>query len=465
MFCLDDTIAAVATPVGEGGIGIVRISGRDALKVAAAVFVPASGGKSVCLLKSHTITYGRVVDPHNGEAVDEALLSVMRAPLSYTRQDVAEINCHGGFLPVRRTLELALSAGARLAAPGEFTLRAFINGRLDLSQAEAVIDLIRAKTDAAGRMALSQLSGGVSQKINLLKDEAASICANVESHVDFPEEDIEPPALDAIIARLSALSESLVKLSATYESGRFFRDGVSCAIVGRPNVGKSSLLNALLEKDRAIVAAAAGTTRDTIEEYLNVEGLPVRIMDTAGIRLARKEAEREGVERSLRAIAEADVVVALFDGSTPLHSDDLKVIEKTAEKNTIHVINKSDLPRAFDEGELPGRINKEGVCAINISAKTFSGIRELKSAIVGAVLKGGGGDAEAVVVTNLRHKKAIDDAASALGRAGELMRGKTPLEVVAVELRTALDALGEITGAVTSEDLLGIIFTDFCIGK
>jgi tRNA modification GTPase len=463
MFCLDDTIAAVSTPVGEGGIGIVRISGPDAVRAAAAVFVPASG-TAVCALKSHTITYGRVVDPKNGDAVDEALISVMLAPSSYTREDVVEINCHGGALPVRRTLQLALDAGVRLAAPGEFTFRAFINGRIDLSQAEAVADLIRAKTETAGRIALSQLSGGVSQRINLLRDETASICANVEAHVDFPEEDIEPSALNELMARLSALRQSLTKLSATYECGRFFRHGFSCAIVGRPNVGKSSLLNALLERDRAIVTAAPGTTRDTIEEFLNIEGLPVRIMDTAGIRDADGLAEREGVQRSLLAIEGADVVVALFDGTTRLRDDDLNVILKTSGKNTLYVINKSDLAGAFDEAELSERVNEKCV-VLKISAKTSSGIDALKSAIAGSVVKRGAGDAEAVIITNIRHKNALDRAASALRQAGISMNEKTPLEVVAIELRTALDSLGEITGAVTNEDLLGLIFRDFCIGK
>jgi tRNA modification GTPase len=463
MFCLDDTIAAVSTPVGEGGIGIVRISGRDAVEAASSVFIPACG-KSVRALKSHTITYGRVVDPKNGDTVDEALLSVMLAPSSYTREDIVEINCHGGFLPVRRTLELALGAGVRLAEPGEFTLRAFLNGRLDLSQAEAVIDLIRAKTETAGRIALSQLSGGVSKTINLLRDETASICVNVEARVDFPEEDIEPAALGELIERISALRKSLEELSATYERGRFFRHGFSCAIVGRPNVGKSSLLNALLERERAIVTAVPGTTRDTIEEYLNIEGLPVRITDTAGIRDADGLAEREGVRRSLRAIDGADVVVALFDGTTRLQDDDLNVILKTSEKNTLYAINKSDLASAFDEGEISERVSGKPV-VLKISAKTSEGIDALKSAIVRSVVRRGAGDVESIVITNLRHKAAIDRAASALERAGVSMERENPLEIVALELRTALDSLGEITGVVTSEDLLGMIFRDFCIGK
>lgn len=450
----DDTVAAISTAQGEAGIGIVRLSGPEALKIADRLFFSPKGkvpGKT----GTHKVIYGFIKEPDGpGGIVDEVLLTVMRAPDTYTRQDVVEINCHGGMTPVRRVLELALKAGARLAQPGEFTKRAFLNGRIDLSQAEAVLDLIRAKTAKAERLALEQLRGGMSGEINAVKEKVLSVCVHFEALMDFPEEDVERLAESEIRGRLRSAMAGCEALSRSYEEGRFFRDGLKVVIAGRPNVGKSSLLNALIQKDRAIVTDMSGTTRDVIDEHLDINGLPMRVMDTAGIREARDLAEEEGVRRSLCAIEDADLVLCVFDGSVPFSDADMELIKKIDGKNSLFVINKSDLPQS---PQTPLHAP-----SLSVSAKTGFGLEGLKAAIYGAVIKESGGDG--VMVTNLRHKIALDAAHKGLEAALSAL-GKAPLEIAALELKEALGHLGEITGAVTTEDILDRIFGDFCIGK
>jgi tRNA modification GTPase len=470
----DDTIAAISTPLGEGGIGIVRLSGKDAIAITERVFTSPSG-RTLRRSPSHTLTYGFIKNPLTGMVLDEVLVTVMRSPSTYTREDVVEINCHGGYLPMRKTLELLLHEGARLAQPGEFTKRAFLNGRIDLSQAEAVLDIIRAKTDASKRLALQQLSGTLSEKIIDLRDTIISLCAHIEAHIDFPEEEIEPATLEDILSELRSLQAALSTLSRSFEEGRFFRDGLKVAIVGRPNVGKSSLLNALLNRNRAIVTDVPGTTRDVLEEYLNLKGLPVRIMDTAGIRETHEMAEQEGVLRSLGAIDDADLVIALFDGSSPLHEEDRQVLRRIGEKRSIIAINKSDLAPS---GDLYETIRACSRHTLRISARTGKGLEELKErilaeslgitqvAIPGTTIPGSPpGESIGVMVTNVRHKVAIDRTLAALLRASDALNSGAPLEIVAIEMRDALDCLGEILGAVTTEDILNRIFSEFCIGK
>lgn len=467
---LDDTIAAISTPLGEGGIGIVRLSGRDAVSVAAKFF-SSSKGRRLEDTESHRLIHGLIKDPAEGAAVDEVLVTVMKAPSTYTREDVVEINCHGGILSLRKVLELALRHGARLAEPGEFTKRAFLNGRIDLSQAEAVIDLIRAKTDDSGKIALEQLSGGLSEKITCLRDRIVSICVHTEAYIDFPEEGIEPSSLNSVLNEIHDIGNSLMVLSKSFEEGRFFREGLKVAIVGRPNVGKSSLLNALLNRDRAIVTDAPGTTRDVLEEYLNVKGLPVRIMDTAGIREAHGMAEREGVTRSLRAIADADIVIGVIDGTTVLNDEDMVVLDRIRDKKSVIAINKSDLQAADDNPEM--RLGTYSEHLIKISAKTGAGLDLLKdmlldlSSVRSRQYAAGGPSDEnvGVIITNLRHKMAIDGAVTSLETASGSLKSGLPLEIIAVEMRDALDRLGEIVGAVTTEDILNRIFNEFCIGK
>jgi len=447
----------------------VRLSGKDALPIAGKLF-SSPKGKKLNESESHTLTHGFIANPHTGARIDEVLVTVMKAPKTYTKEDIVEINCHGGILPVRKVLELVLKNGARLAEPGEFTKRAFLNGRIDLSQAEAVIDLIRAKTEESGRVALEQLSGGLSEKITGLRDRLLSVCAHIEAYIDFPEEEIEPASMESILNEVRDIEKSLLALSKSFEEGRFFREGLKVAIVGRPNVGKSSLLNALLKRDRAIVTEIAGTTRDILEEYLNINGLPTRIMDTAGIRETHEMAEKEGVIRSLRAIDDADLVIGIIDGTCSLKNEDMAVLEKIRGKEAIIAINKSDLPT---QGNLESTLRPYSEYILKISAKTEAGLDMLKEKILDVSLKknqksearGFFDESAGVIVTNIRHKVAIDNAVNALNNAASALTASLPLEVVAVEMRDALDRLGEIVGSVTTEDILNRIFSEFCIGK
>jgi tRNA modification GTPase len=464
MFSDDDTIAAISTPLGEGGIGIVRMSGKDSLAIAGQIFLSPKN-KLPKEIKSFHLTYGYILDPLTGEKVDEVLLSLMRAPYSYTKEDVVEINCHGGMISLMKSLDLILRLGARLAEPGEFTKRAFLNGRIDLSQAEAVLDLIRSKTDESRRIALDQLQGGLSEKITSLRDRVTDVCVNIEAYIDFPEDEIETASKQDLRTSLQDISHSLRMLVKTYDEARFFREGLSTAIVGRPNVGKSSLLNALLQKNRAIVTETPGTTRDTIEEYLNIRGLPLRIIDTAGIRDVKDLAEKEGVKRSLQSIVNSDLVIALFDRSEPLQKEDFEVLKKIKDKNTIFVLNKSDLPAAFDRTSFSAFIINPSSLLLTISATRGDGIEELKDAIFGSCLKNWKEEREGVVVTNLRHKTAMQNARASLVNAIQALTENQPIEIIALELRDSLDKLGEIVGSITTEDILDKIFNEYCIGK
>ncbi len=455
---VEDTIAALSTPPGEGGIAIVRISGKDALEIASRIFLPA-GQRTPLSTPSHTMLYGHIVDPEGGTMIDEVLLSVMRAPNTYTREDVAEINCHGGMVAVRRVLEAAVKEGARLAEPGEFTFRAFMNGRIDLSQAEATIDLIRAKTDKGREMALEQLRGALSGKITAAREALTEICAHIEACIDFPEEEIGHRTGLEFSREIEDVVVQLRKLSSTYDEARFFREGLSVAIVGRPNVGKSSLLNALIQRERAIVTELPGTTRDVIEGQLDLKGLPLRIMDTAGIRETGDLAESEGVRRSLMAIDGADLVLAVFDVNAPLKEEDLTVIERVRDRKCIIVLNKADLPRAIEEELLPG-----GLPMVRLSAKTGEGLDSLKEEVRARLFKDGT-PSEGIMITNVRHKLALDHAADALARASAALKEGMPYEIAALELREGLDRLGDIVGKTTTEDILNRIFSRFCIGK
>jgi tRNA modification GTPase len=471
---LEDTIAAISTPIGEGGIGIVRLSGKDAIPIADKVFF-SPRGKKLRDAKSHTVVYGFVIDPAKNEKIDEVIAAVMKAPKTYTREDVVEINCHGGMLALRATLQLLLRQGARLAEPGEFTKRAFLNGRIDLSQAEAVIDVIRAKTEEAERLALQQLEGRLSAKITNMRDKVTELCMHIEAYIDFPEDEIEIIEKGDLLGSMQSIGRELLILSKRYDEGRFFREGVSTAIVGKPNVGKSSLLNSLLQKDRAIVTEMPGTTRDVIEDYLNINGLPLRIMDTAGIRETHDLAEMEGVRRSLKAIEDADIVLAVLDASRPFDEADKEVIDKVKDKRAVIVINKSDIVKIRDTSHISESICRKADAnmgcvpnfpIVKVSALKGDGIDDLKDAIYSLCITASkASDAEDIIITNLRHRQSIDRALKSLKDAEDALKRNKPLEVVALFLRESLDSLGEIIGAVTTEDILNKIFSEFCIGK
>ena len=461
---LDDTIAAVSTAPGEGGIGIVRLSGKNAIAVIDRLFISPLK-KHLKDARSHTIMYGIIKDPASSDRIDEVLVTVMKAPMTYTRENVVEVNCHGGTVPLRRILGLVLKEGVRLAEPGEFTRRAFLNGRIDLLQAEAVIDVITAMTDQSERIALQQLEGMLSVEIKAIRDRITELCALIEAYIDFPEEEIEIPEKAGIGTSMRAIRDRLSTLILSFDEGRLFREGAAMAIVGKPNVGKSSLLNALIKKDRAIVTDMPGTTRDIIEESLNIDGLPVRVMDTAGIREAHNLAEAEGVKRSLAAIEDADIVLAVFDASRPLDQADRQVIKRVKTKKAIVVINKCDsINHDFDQGDIELNIDT----AVKISALKNEGTDVLKKRIVASLLSNNVPSQDVIpglLITNIRHKQLLDNASESLEQARETLERGEPLEVTAFSLRECLDSLGEIIGAVTTEDILDRIFSEFCIGK
>jgi tRNA modification GTPase len=442
-----DTIAAVSTPLGEGGIGIVRLSGAEALSIAKAIFP----GK----LSDRRLSYGHIVDPQTGEPMDEVLVSYMATPHTYTREDVVEINCHGGPLPLQRILQLALSHGARLAQPGEFTMRAFLNGRIDLAQAESVLDVIRARTEASLRMAVQGLDGRLSSAIRDLREQLLSSLAYLTARIDFPED--EMPSQDVARPMNEAL-RALRELIATADAGMIYRFGVKTAIVGRPNVGKSSLLNRLLREDRSIVTPLPGTTRDTIEEVANLKGVPFALVDTAGIIHSKDLVESLGVERSRKAIRQADLVLVIIDVSQPITDADRDIVALTGDKATLVVANKCDLPRQANPMEL-------GRETIYTSALSGEGLGCLEQKMVEIALGGKVVTSDAPMVNNPRHKDALERAAKSLDEALRDLQAAMPDDFVTIHLTASLNALGEITGDAIQEDLLETIFANFCIGK
>lgn len=473
----EDTICAIATPPGEGGIGIVRLSGEKALEVANGV-VRLRGGGSLASLPSRRMSLAQVLgapgwsgassipQPPNPPALDEALVVVMRAPRSYTGEDVVELHCHGGPYVLQALCEALVRAGARLAEPGEFTKRAFLNGRLDLTQAEAVLDTIRAKTAAGLRVAQEQLQGTLSREIDRLRDPLIRLLARVEAGIDFTEEDISFIHPSELAEGLKETRSSIACLAESCREGRILREGVTAVIIGRPNVGKSSLLNALLQTDRAIVAPAPGTTRDVLEEVLNVRGVPVRLLDTAGVRQTEDFVEQEGVRRSRAAMEAAEVLLVVLDGSQPLTAGDRDLVASFPGKRRLVVVNKSDLPMALTEPDLECLHSLPGQAAlVRISATTGEGLDELRDRLRALVLRQDFEPGETPLVTRLRHRTALVRAQEALEQAEASVSHGLSGEFVAMDLRAAIDALGEITGAVTTEDILDRIFKEFCIGK
>ena len=459
----DDTIAAIATPLGEGGLAVVRISGPQALAVADKSFLPVGkNSQAPSAAASHTIHYGKVV--RRGEIVDEVLLAVLRAPRTYTCEDTVEITCHGGILPAKLVLDTLLENGARAAGPGEFTRRAFLNGRLDLAQAEAVADVIHSRTELALAAANEQLAGKLSQRINQLRDEMMRTLAHVEAHIDFPEEDIAPDTRRQLLQSLEQSVADMDKLLQTANEGQILRRGIRAAIVGRPNVGKSSLLNQLLGHDRAIVSPIPGTTRDTIEETANIRGLPVVFIDTAGLRVARDQIEQEGIRRSYESLNRAEFILQVLDASEPLTDEDETFLGAFAERKRILVRNKTDLPNRLDFGA-NGQATGTASPVVDVCCLSGQGIEALKDAIKEQIWSGEIGTEMLQVIINSRHQDALNRARVSTERAVKALRENMTLELVAQDLRTAVNAVGEIVGKTATEDLLDCLFRQFCIGK
>jgi tRNA modification GTPase len=460
MYSLDDTIAAISSPIGEGGIGIVKMSGPEVLPILRAVFVPAKGPASDHYSwepVSHHLYHGRILDPQTRETVDEVLVSYMKAPRTYTRQDVGEINCHGGVVPLRRVLELTLRSGARLASPGEMTLRAFLLGRLDLAQAEAVLDVVRARTEAALRVAVDQLDGRLSLEIGEVRAELVGVLAYLEAAIDFsedeiPERDITGPLLEAL--------HTLEHLIRGAERGMIYRQGIRAAIVGRPNVGKSSLLNGLLRTSRAIVTPIPGTTRDTLEETVNLQGVPLVLVDTAGIAHSKQLVEQLGIERSRQALASADLALLVVDAHEPVRDADRQIAKLIGMKPAILVVNKTDLPVRSRFGDLLPSARR-----VELSALTGEGLAELEQAIVELIFSGEVIASNTALVTNPRHKQALEAALGHVRSAMQADGDGSPVDLIAIDLTAAVNALGEITGETATDDLLEIIFSEFCVGK
>ncbi len=456
-----DTIAAVSTPPGVGGIGVVRVSGPDVFAVIRQVFVRAKG-QALCEPASHRAYHGYIVDAE-GQRVDEVLLCVMRRPHSYTCEDVAEISCHGGSISTQRVLQAVLDRGARVAEPGEFTKRAFRNGRLDLAQAEAVIDLINARTEASHRAALNQLDGALSRHLREMREALLQVSVYLEAGIDFPEEDIELVSAGGLIDRLSDIDVQFDRLLSTFERGRLLREGLATAIVGRPNVGKSSLLNALVGRDRAIVSPQPGTTRDTIEAELDLDGLLLRVIDTAGIRATHDDIEQEGVRRARHVVSQAELLVVVFDGSIALTPDDHQLLAETAAKPRVLVQNKCDLRPCWSRAEL-GSAHAEAPF-VPVSASRGDGLAVLEQSIVRHVV----GDTQLnqgeVRLTQSRHRQLIDAALHNVRAAADGLRQGIPLEFVALDVTEAVENVSEVLGESAAGEVLDRIFSQFCIGK
>lgn len=455
---LDDIIAAISTPLGMGGIGIVRMSGQGCIALADRLF---SGKKSLLEKKSHTLSYGKMVN--QGEVIDEVLVSVMKGPQTYTKEDIVEINCHGGSLVTRRVLEAVLNQGARLAEPGEFTKRAFLNGRMDLTQAEAVIDLIHSQTDLSRQAAVNQLEGRLKKEVRSMREEILDMIASIEAVIDYPEHDVEEETYDNMEQGSLKLLSRMETLLANADRGKIIREGLETVIVGKPNVGKSSLLNWLLEEERAIVTDIPGTTRDTVEEYINIDGISMKIVDTAGIRETGDVVERMGVEKSKAYAEKADLILMMLDGSRPLEGEDREILSFIRGKKTMVLINKTDLEQKLTLDELEEYIPKEQI--IPVSIKENRGFDELINGLKELFFSGESVKAEDALLGNTRHKNALFQAKEAMERCLVTIRTRMPEDFISMDLQDANRALGEITGDVADEEIIDRIFTKFCLGK
>lgn len=454
-----DTIAAIATAPGESGIGVIRVSGPEAFSVGRRVFVSGSGNDP----KPRVLTYGHIQDPDNGDTIDEVLCVFLPGPHTYTTEDTVEIDCHGGMVPLRKTLELLLRQGSRTAERGEFTKRAFLGGRLDLSQAEAVMDLISAKADRSYASALDQLNGSVSRKIREIRARLVDVLVDLTVNIDYPDEDIEELTYQKLSDALMEISGSVDDLRESCETGRILREGLRVSIIGKPNVGKSSLMNALLGQARAIVTDIPGTTRDTIEENLHIRGIPVVLTDTAGIRDTEDQVESMGIERSRDAFLHADLVLWMLDGSRPLSEEDLSIREQLDPARTLVILNKTDLPQAVSVEEAENLF--EGAEVIATCMKEADGLSLVEDSIERRVISGQAAASGDVLITNARHKSLLDQTASSLADAGAAVSAGEPLELIEIDVNAAYVLLGQIIGEAVEDDILNAVFERFCLGK
>ncbi|WFA08312.1 tRNA uridine-5-carboxymethylaminomethyl(34) synthesis GTPase MnmE [Tissierella sp. Yu-01] len=457
---MSDTIAAISTAVGEAGIGIVRISGSEAFDIGSKIFKGVKV-KSIEDFKSRRLTYGHIVDDE--KILDEVLIVLMKGPYTYTREDMVEVYCHGGIISVKNILELILRKGVRLAEPGEFTKRAFLNGRLDLAQAEAVIDIIRSKTNKSMEVSLNQLEGSLSNKVKGIRDILLTMIAHVEVSIDFPDEDAEVSTLHDLENKALEVKEKISSLLATADRGKILRDGLNTIILGKPNVGKSSLLNAILRENRAIVTDVPGTTRDIIEEYINIDGIPLRIVDTAGIRDTSDIVEKIGVDKAKDIVNEADLIIAIFDLSRELTDDDKEILELIKDKKTIILLNKSDLPKKFDEDYFKNYIKDKEIITTSIASGL--GIEQLENSIRNMFYAGEVEINSDIVVNNVRHKNQLEKAYNNIESFIKDIQNSVPIDCLEVDLKNCWENLGEISGDTISEDILDKIFSEFCIGK
>lgn len=458
-----NTIAAIATATGAGGIGIIRMSGEKCFEVLKKIFKPINENVDIDNVKGYTMKYGYIINPQTNERIDEVLVSFFRAPRSYTVENMCEINSHGGIIVERKILEQCLKNGADLAQPGEFTKRAFLNGRIDLSQAESVIDIINAKTEKEERASFSQLQGNLSREISNIRAELLDIMSDIEASIDYPEYDIEETTNEKSIKVLNSVKQKLEKLEKSFENGKILKEGVKTVIVGKPNAGKSSLLNNILDEERAIVSDYAGTTRDTIEEFVNINGIPLKIIDTAGIRDTKDYVEKIGVEKAIKLIEEADLIIAIFDNSKKLDEEDYKILEKVKNKKCIILLNKCDLSVQNNKTILyMSNLNKT---VIKASMKTKEGIEELYNSISDMFKNNELDYNDEIIITNIRHKNIIHKAIENITGTTSRIEQNIPIDVISVYIKEVLENLAEITGDNVSEDIINKIFSKFCLGK
>lgn len=456
-----DTITSISTPMGEGAIGIVRLSGPQAIEIGDILY---KGKKKLSEVETHTINYGHIIDPETNETVEEVMVSVLRAPKTFTREDIIEINCHGGILTINRILELTMTYGARMAEPGEYTKRAFLNGRIDLSQAEAVMDFIRSKTDRASKVAMNQIEGRLSDLIKKQRQSILEILAQVEVNIDYPEyDDVEDATTDFLLEQSKRIKEEINRLLETGAQGKIMREGLSTVIVGRPNVGKSSMLNNLIQDNKAIVTEVAGTTRDVLEEYVNVRGVPLRLVDTAGIRDTEDIVEKIGVERSRKALSEADLILFVLNNNEPLTEDDQTLFEVIKNEDVIVIINKTDLEQRLDVSELRKMIGDMPL--IQTSMLKQEGIDELEIQIKDLFFDGEVQNQDMTYVSNSRHISLLKQARQSIQDAIDAAESGIPMDMVQIDLTRTWEILGEIIGESASDELIDQLFSQFCLGK